>query len=174
MTDARALATQPWYAWFSQLESDVTAGLLPDSVARAAIAVIAKALGSPDGTVEKIPAQSGSGLTGGQSVLVNGKTIVLRGDSPAPPLTSYYGSGPSGQIGYQAFADALVQGANITLGVGADGRVTVNAADSSVPFFVPTGTTYTVEQNKQALFALPIELEGDATLILDGVLVEVN
>lgn len=46
--------------------------------------------------------------------------------------------------------------------------------DSAVPFFIPDGETYTVAANKQALFALPIELDGDASLVIDGALVEVD
>lgn len=46
--------------------------------------------------------------------------------------------------------------------------------DSAVPFFIPDGETYTVAANKQALFALPIELDGDASLVIDGALMEVG
>ncbi len=46
--------------------------------------------------------------------------------------------------------------------------------DRTVPFFLPAGETYTVAENKQALFSLPIELEGDAILVVDGALIEVD
>lgn len=48
------------------------------------------------------------------------------------------------------------------------------SVDTAVPFFVPDGQSYTVAANKQALFTLPIELDGDASLVLDGALVEVS
>lgn len=44
----------------------------------------------------------------------------------------------------------------------------------SVPTRIPSGSTFTVALDTQALFALPIELEGDAMLVLDGALVEVS
>jgi hypothetical protein len=45
---------------------------------------------------------------------------------------------------------------------------------SFVPTLVSDGTTFLIPENKQALFALPIELEGTAGLELDGALIEVN
>lgn len=64
------------------------------------------------------------------------------------------------------------------LTIDAYGRVTLATSiavpDSAVPFFIPDGDTYTVAANKQALFTLPIELDGDAQLVVDGALVEVD
>lgn len=46
------------------------------------------------------------------------------------------------------------------------------AADSTVPYFIPAGVTYTVNQYKQALFTTTIDVEG--TLEIDGLLIEVS
>ena len=40
-----------------------------------------------------------------------------------------------------------------------------------MPFFIPVGETYIIPENKQGLFALPIEIQG--TLEVNGILVEV-
>ena len=47
------------------------------------------------------------------------------------------------------------------------------AAGGGVPYFIPDGKTFSVAANKQALFAIPIELDGTASLVVDGHLVEV-
>lgn len=58
------------------------------------------------------------------------------------------------------------------------GRVTgvslVEIEGGFVPYLVPDGTIFRVPANKQALWTIPIELEGDAGLEIDGALVEVN
>lgn len=45
------------------------------------------------------------------------------------------------------------------------------SADSTVPYYIPLGETYTVNTNRQALYHLPIDVDGD--LVIDGFLVEV-
>lgn len=61
--------------------------------------------------------------------------------------------------------------------VDAKGRVSsvelVEIRDSFVPYLVPAGTVFIVPSGKQALWTIPIELEGDAGLEIDGALVEV-
>jgi hypothetical protein len=58
------------------------------------------------------------------------------------------------------------------------GRVTsadvVALSPSFVPYFMPDGTVFVVPKNAQALWTIPIELDGDAGLEIDGALVEVN
>jgi hypothetical protein len=41
-----------------------------------------------------------------------------------------------------------------------------------MPYYIPTGETYTVDENKQGLFAVPITIDGD--LVVNGLLVQVN
>jgi len=64
------------------------------------------------------------------------------------------------------------------LTIDAKGRVTsatvVALSPSFVPYFVPDGTVFVVPLNAQALWTIPIELDGDAGLEIDGALVEVN
>ena len=61
---------------------------------------------------------------------------------------------------------------------GADGATGATGATGSagpvMPTLILTGETFTVETNTQGLFTVPIELEGDAVLAIDGILVEVG
>ena len=41
-----------------------------------------------------------------------------------------------------------------------------------MPYYIPTGESYTIETNKQGLFAIPITVDGD--LYVNGVLVQVS
>lgn len=60
-----------------------------------------------------------------------------------------------------------------TDGAGVTSWAAVGAAsDSTVPYFIPTATAFTVNENKQALFSIPIDIEG--TLEVNGLLVEVD
>lgn len=43
-----------------------------------------------------------------------------------------------------------------------------------VPFYISTSETYTVGTNKQALFARAIEVDGNGSLVIDGILIEVD
>ena len=55
---------------------------------------------------------------------------------------------------------------------GMTGHVTVGGGSGAVPTLIAASETYTVAANTQALFALPIELDG--ALVIDGALVEVS
>ena len=46
------------------------------------------------------------------------------------------------------------------------------AADSTVPYFIPVGITFAVNEYKQALFETTIEVQG--TLEVNGLLIEVT
>jgi hypothetical protein len=46
-----------------------------------------------------------------------------------------------------------------------------SAADSTVPYRIPVGQSFTVNENRQALWAMPIDVEG--TLEVNGILVQV-
>lgn len=75
---------------------------------------------------------------------------------------------------------------NVRLPVGTDGQVLVanstastglswanissGGGGSNVPYYVPTGQTYTLADNYQANFILPIVVDGD--IEIDGVLIE--
>jgi hypothetical protein len=47
-----------------------------------------------------------------------------------------------------------------------------SAADSTVPYFIPAATSFIVNENKQALFGMTIDVEG--TLEVNGILLEVS
>ena len=55
-----------------------------------------------------------------------------------------------------------------------NGRVkVVELGDSPlVPYFIPSGGVFLVPENKQALFAMDVDIEG--LLIIDGYLIEVG
>lgn len=55
---------------------------------------------------------------------------------------------------------------------GPAGPAGVDGANGMVPTFIPIGETFTVPQDKQALFAYPIDVEG--VMDIQGVLVEVE
>lgn len=45
------------------------------------------------------------------------------------------------------------------------------AADSTTPYFIPTGETFTNAENRQSLFTTPITIDGD--LVVNGLLIQV-
>lgn len=57
--------------------------------------------------------------------------ITLEGDAALPGNTYYYGTGPDGTKGFHAVADAMVEGAGVTLTVAADGTIEIAHADTS-------------------------------------------
>ena len=135
--------------------------------------------------LDALEAASTNAVTGQYSVQTfqqDAATIIrLLGDIPAPAIQSYYGTNEDGNRGwYQRLLSTLAD-VDVTTPPEAgdaliyDGAVwKPGSVDTAVPFFVPDGQSYTVAANKQALFTLPIELDGDASLVLDGALVEVS
>lgn len=73
---------------------------------------------------------------------------------------------------------------NVTITGGSSGQVittdgngvlsfsTASSGGSLMPYFIPSGETYTIDLYKQGLFSLPIEIAG--TLEVNGILVEVS
>ena len=47
---------------------------------------------------------------------------------------------------------------------------TIDPSGAMMPYFIPAGSTYTVAENRQGLFAVPITIEGD--LVVNGILVQ--
>lgn len=94
---------------------------------------------------------------------------------PRPTQDGGYVYGVSLQTGGDAsFVLGIPQGIAT---LGADGlleaaqRPPGSGGDSFVPTHIAAGETFTVPVNKQALYALPIVVDG--TLVIDGTLVEV-
>lgn len=122
----------PWYAWFRRIQSQVDAGATSaDSAARAADA-LARALGSPDGTPERITVAT-TQVIGTQSVqsLGTGALVHLSlvNDQHAPAATAYYGTDAAGGRGYYPISSALLPGAGVSLAIGVDGRTTFSLPD---------------------------------------------
>lgn len=120
-------------------------------------------------------------LIGLLSVVVQGSFLSLRGDSANPGEAFFYGTDGTGTKGWYERLLSTLSDVDFTTPPNTgdalvyDGTAWVpGTIDTAVPFFLPDGQTYTVAANKQALFTLPIELDGDASLVLDGALVEVS
>lgn len=74
--------------------------------------------------------------------------VQLEGDEESPAASHYYGTDVDGAKGYHA------------------------VPDQTTPYFISASDTYTVAVNKQALFTMPIDVEG--FLAVDGYLIEVG
>jgi hypothetical protein len=162
----RGLATQPGVA--SNIAAQITA-----------LAGRVSALESESDLLAQFNGIASVQVTG--SLAAGVINITLVGDEDAPAASYYYGTDASGAKGWHELSlDALSDVDLITPPVAGDTLVYDGSAwipgtvDAAVPFFVPDGETFTVAANKQALFTLPIELDGDASLVLDGALVEVS
>lgn len=59
-------------------------------------------------------------------------------------------------------------------GVGGNIDLSVPVPDTAMPFFIPDGESYTVADNKQGLFTIPIDLGVGSSLLIDGILAEVD
>ena len=131
--------TVPYYLFFRAL-----AERLGNDTALELIRRIAIALGSPDGSVERIPPiASGSFLPistrveGEFSVDYSGTLesglvrLSLVNDEFEPLPTSYYGTGPLGEKGWRTIASAFLPGVGITLteDLGGSGVITVALAE---------------------------------------------
>lgn len=86
VVDGDARFTRPWLKWFAELDRKLLQAGNSQSDVDAAIAAIARVLGSPDGTVDNIPAQldlSAVRIIGLDGVSVEGSlqsgTVVIKG-----------------------------------------------------------------------------------------------
>lgn len=92
------------------------------------------------------------------SVIVSGTLadglvqLSLAGDEAAPDPSHYYGTDDAGAKGFHPFP----------------------AFDNSVPYAIPSSETYTIHENKQAPFTIPIDIGPGSGLIVEGILVEVD
>lgn len=63
---------------------------------------------------------------------------------------------------------------NVLTSDGAGSWLSSPVSGGSVPFFIPSGETFTVPEYKQALWTIPIELDDETSNIdVTGILVEV-
>lgn len=65
---------------------------------------------------------------------------------------------------------------SITNPAGLAGNIdlSVPVPDTAMPYFIPDGETYTIALYKQGLFTIPIDLGVGSSLVVDGILVEVD
>ena len=124
--------------------------------------------GNPDGSYVDV-------VFAGDVGQVNTTGTVLEGDCLETSTTAgkAQSSGTVRRTG--SFGQALGDGPDpAAVLFGATDVVTSSATsgDGLVPYFLPAGETYTVPENRQALFADTIEVEG--TLEVDGELIEVD
>lgn len=182
-TDAAGRPTPEFYRFLQTLKRVQDGSASDDDLAEVQneIKGIAIALGSPTGDVEDIPP-----ISSGYPTLKVTAPLRLSGllqDGFA--VLSWSGttdSVPEGETNLY-FTDERAQAAAvdnaITPGVtnkapseDAVAKALANVA-AGVPYFIPDGENYTVPNNIQALWTLPIELEGDATITVNGELVGV-
>lgn len=136
----------------ASLSDETIAGLA------ASIAAIASALGSPDGTVEKIPPQSADDLmlVGRDSVSVFGTfaegnaQVSLAGDTMLPPNTARYGTGADGERGWHPMVDAFEAGEGVALTLDGYRYLGELADETLLPAVGETGTAYRIEGNLYA------------------------
>lgn len=81
---------------------------------------------------DKVTLMTAAGSIAGGGSLAADRNFFLRGDVDAPGNGYHYGTGPTGDKGWFTNASALIAGTNVSLGVGSDGRITVNASDQFV------------------------------------------
>jgi hypothetical protein len=128
-----------WRRWFQRVQQALQDGTLDTEALEADIAVIATALGSPDGTVENIPGgylSEDTNVIGPASVAVSGSLadgaviLQLTNDEASPGATHYYGTDSTGAKGFHAIADAQVFNRIDAAGdvrIGADGSLRITS-----------------------------------------------
>lgn len=157
--DRRGEPTTEWYNWLKKLDSLFTTG---DAGLQAQITQIAYILGSPDGTVANIPPLDQNFLP---------LDTIVRGEVSL----TYSGTLEGGQVILTLVNDSATPGSYYYYGTDAAGiKGWYTLPDGAVPYLVPDGESYTVSLNKQALFTIPIDLGVGSSLIVDGILVEVD
>lgn len=121
-------------------------------------AVIGENVWLADGSLY-VPAEPTTPETGSQQVLWE---LLLKVPANVRQVAALSTSGFVRREGSGTWTASPITIADLPSGIG------------GVPYFIEDGDTYTVPENTQALFALPIELEGTASLVIDGALVEVS
>ena len=136
-----------------------------------------------DGTLF-VPASGGTPTPGGGYVTY--WRFILEIPANIVALAALTGTGIVRRTGDSTFDTAAVFDnlADVNMTGVMDGEVPVYDAvsgtyipgtvevDIGVPYYIPVGETYRVPENIQALFAMPIEVDGD--LEVDGYLVQVS
>lgn len=128
IADRRGVTTKEWYDFFLSLLQFVGEESEQGAIIQSILDRL-QALEDADDTDAII---QGSGSVNVLGMLSNGFVqIRLIADVTQPGNTYYYGTDAAGIKGWHQASDTLVQGAGIVLTVGADGRTTVDHADTS-------------------------------------------
>jgi hypothetical protein len=136
LVDDKRRCTPAFYQFLRALSESANLDLA------AQVEAIARALGSPDGSVDNIPPQtageflsSATRLLGNHSVQVYGTlegglaSVALVGDTSEPAPTAYYGTDSDGNKTFHPVADAFTAGEGIALAVDAGGVTEIGLAD---------------------------------------------
>lgn len=146
VSDRTGLMTKTWRDFLSQLSGASSLAEVWDAINEIRQQLVDQGAGS------FLP--SSTQIVGINSVqtfgtLADGMVRVqLQGDDPAPPASRYYGTGEAGELGFHELPSG------------------------GVPYFIPEGSTFRVREYLQALFAMPIDVEG--ILDVEGYLIEVD
>lgn len=126
LVGAGGLCQPYFYRWFQATDDRIKDGAAGAEENSAAIKAIAEKLGSPDGSVENIPAQGNSAVINGVgSILVDGTlksgvvNLGLMGDTLTPGATAYYGTDSTGKRGFFPVSAALADSTTIDVSTNA-------------------------------------------------------
>lgn len=141
LVGAGNLTERPFYVWMQAVDKWVTKNTSSGDSSVEAIREIALKLGSPDGSVEKIPAQGTDAvINGGGSIQIDGTlesgvvNITLMYDTLLPGPSTYYGADSTGKRGWFPIAATLADSADID--VVTDGTTGISSFNLK-----PTGVT---------------------------------
>lgn len=108
----------------------------------------------------------------GLSVSANSIQIVFANGHVAAASLAVTGTTDLGDVGNVSITGGSSGQVLTTDGAGNLSFSTVSSGGGQMPYYIPAGETYTIEQYKQGLFAVPITVDGD--LVIDGLLVQVS
>lgn len=159
--DGRGNFSPTWRRWLESLQLGA-----PDNAA-ALVEQLARQLGSPDGSIEKIPARIESGIFGLNSILAykiaNDFRIALQGDADDPGSSYVYGTQDDGSKGWRPLSSRKV--INFSYGDASPvpvftaphdlhvllSRIAIDTAfdgaGASLTLTVPSGNLLTADQN---------------------------
>ena len=106
-------------------------------------------------------------LNGNASIIIDSNGNVSTPDLTVSGLSNLGNIGnvkiTGGSTGYVMTTDGAGNLSWATGGGGGD--------SGQMPYYIPTGQTYTIQEYRQGLFSIPITIDGD--LVVNGILVQV-
>lgn len=134
--------------------------------------VIAAGEESAQSVVRSIQAGVGGATLNGRLVLSAGSGIVISSNGNIIQLSGSATAGVNSLNDLQGDIDIEGFGGIGVDVIGQTIRLSGGGGGGMVPFFIPAAETFVVPPNKQALFTIPIDVEG--IMDIEGVLVEVD